>query len=124
MFILKYLNIYLVQNKGVAAACLTAIFLAERGEIDICIYSNSSLPHGKTHSKSKKEEDIKSAPRCQKLQNHFSKTPHQTKTKPNPQNLEYPLSLMFLSSSMLALHFSLHCIFHLGKSPYILTILN
>ena len=113
MFILKYLNIYLVQNKGAAAACLTAILLAERGEIDVHIYSNSSLPHGKTHSKSKKEEDTKS-PRCPQPK----VTKSLLKPKQNPQNLECPLSLMFLSSLMLAFHFSsLHCIFHLGKSP-------
>lgn len=81
MFILKYLNIYLVQNKGAAAACLTAILSAEREEIDIYIYSNSSLPHRKIRSKSKKEEDTKS-PSCPQPK----VTKSVLKPKQNPQN--------------------------------------
>lgn len=34
MFILKYLNIYLVQNKEAETACLMANFLAKRRKID------------------------------------------------------------------------------------------
>lgn len=56
-------------------------FLSKTREIDICIYSNSFLPHRKRHSKSKKEEDKKFPP--QKLHNHFSKEPEQNKTKPS-----------------------------------------
>lgn len=76
MFILKYLNIYLVQNKGAAAAHLMAIFLVKRGEIDVCIYSKSFLPHRKTHSKSQKEKDIKCPPKSFKIisQNNQNKT--------------------------------------------------
>lgn len=44
----------------------------KKGEIDVFIYSNS-LPYNQTHSKSKKEEDIK--PPLKKLQSHFSKEP-------------------------------------------------
>lgn len=58
MFILKYLNIYLVQNKGAAAARLMGIFLAKRGK---WMYAFTVSPYLiETHSKSKKEEDIKS----------------------------------------------------------------
>lgn len=78
MFILEDLNIYLVQNKGATAACLMAIFSAKKGEIDVCIYSNS-LPHKHTHSKSEKEEDIKSPP-PKKLQKNTNKTKQKTKS--------------------------------------------
>lgn len=100
MFILKDLNIYLVQNRGAAAACFMAIFSAKKGEIDVCIYSNS-LPHRHIPNL-KKEEDITPPPH--KTCNHFSEEPEQNKTK--SQNLECTLSLIFLSSSALALYLS------------------
>lgn len=87
MFILKYLNIYLVQNKGAAAACLTAILLAERGEIDIYIYSNSSLPQKDTFQIQKRGRyKIPIQPTAKSY-----KITSQTKTKPSKLwNVPFP----------------------------------